>query len=115
MEQITDILSGTLALLFWAALYIAFAVSLQTIGKKTGVKNTWFAWIPILNLVLLLEIAGLDLWMIILFFIPCVGWIFDGYVWSEIAEERGKPGVIGWLMLVPVVNIFIPLYLAFSD
>jgi hypothetical protein len=115
MEQMVDLVSGTFAFIFMVALYVVSAVSLQTIGNKTGASNTWFAWIPILNLVLLLDIAGMDLWMIILFFIPCVNWIFLGYVWSQIAAERGKSEFIGWLMLVPIVDLFIPPYLAFSD
>jgi hypothetical protein len=115
MEQFVDLVSGTVGLLMWVALYVAFAVSLQTIAKKTGLSNGWFAWVPILNIVLLLQIAGMDLWMIILYLIPCVGWIFNGYVWSKVAQERGKSEFIGWLMLVPIVNIFIPLYIAFSD
>jgi hypothetical protein len=115
MEQMIDLLSGTVALVFLIALYAVSAISLQTIGNKTGAKNTWFAWVPILNMVLLLEIAGMDLWMIILFLVPCVNWVFFGYVWSQVAAERGKSELVGWLMLVPFIDLVIPPYLAFSD
>lgn len=32
----------------------------------------------------------------------------------KIAETLGKPGWIGLLMLVPVVNLLVPPYLAFT-
>src|SRR5512134_3015738 len=114
MEQVTQLLGSVVSLVFLIALYVVSAVSLQTIGNKTGAKNTWFAWVPILNMVLLLDIAGMDLWMIILFFIPCVNWIFLGYVWSQVAAERGKSELVGWLMLIPFIDLFVPPYLAFS-
>jgi hypothetical protein len=115
MEQFADLLSGTIAFVLWAGMYLAFAISLHVIAKKTSTKNAWLAWIPILQFILLLDIAGMDWWMILIFLIPCVGWIFNGYVWSKVAQERGKSEFIGWLVLVPFVNFFVPLYLAFSD
>lgn len=36
-------------------------------------------------------------------------------VWMGIAEERGKPNWWGILLIVPVVNLIVPGYLAWSD
>ena len=44
--------------------YVYFAFGLQTIAKKTNADDVWFAWIPILNLILFLNIAEKPLWWI---------------------------------------------------
>lgn len=106
---------------FWLlilACYAYAALALQTIARKTNTPDGWFAWVPVLNLVLMLQIAGKPLWWIVLFFIPIVN-IFAGIVitivvWMAIAEKRGKPRWWGVMMIVPVMNIITPGYLAWS-
>jgi hypothetical protein len=102
-------------LIIMAAFYIYMALALQTIAKKTNTENAWFAWIPILNVILMLTIAKKPIWWIILFLIPLVNIIIAIIVWMAIAEARGKPNWIGILMIVPIVSIFIPGYLAWSQ
>ncbi len=46
-------LSGGPVLIIWLAIYAYFAFSLMTIANKTGTENSWYAWIPILNVVLM--------------------------------------------------------------
>ncbi len=100
---------------FSAVIYVYFAVCIQKIAKKTGVENTWMAWIPILQIVPLLEAARKPIWWIILCFIPLVNIIISIIIWMGVAEARGKPSWIGILIIVPVINFFIPAYLAFFD
>ena len=95
--------------------YVYFAVCFQKIAEKTSTENPWWAWVPILNILLMLKIAGKPMWWIILLFIPLVNIIIAILVFMAIAEKRGKPSWIGILMIVPLVNLFIPAYLAFSD
>lgn len=95
--------------------YVYMAICLMTIAKKTNTANAWFAWIPILNIILMLQIAQKPLWWIILMLIPIVNIIIAIIVWMAIAEARGKPSWIGILMIVPVVNLIVPGYLAFSS
>ncbi|MBX3120224.1 MAG: hypothetical protein KF784_14255 [Fimbriimonadaceae bacterium] len=95
--------------------YVVQAVALMTIANKTGTENSWMAWIPILNVLLMLSIAGLDWWYILIMLIPCVGWLVVLYAWWLICEERGKPGWISLLQLVPCIGFFVPLYVAFVD
>ena len=99
------------------ALYIFMAVCLMKIAKKTNTPNGWFAWIPVLNVVLMLQIAKKPVWWIILLFIPIVNmvWIvLQILVWMAISRECGKEEWLGILIIVPVANIIIPAYLAFS-
>lgn len=99
------------------ALYVFMAICLMKIAKKTDTPNGWFAWIPILNIVLMLQIAKKPVWWIVLLFIPFVNiaWIvLQILVWMAISKECGKEEWLGILIIVPVANIIIPAYLAFS-
>jgi hypothetical protein len=91
------------------------ALCLQTIAKKTNTENAWLAWIPIVNIILMLNIAKKPLWWIILLLVPLVNIVIMIVVWMAIAEARGKPSWWGILMIVPLVGIIVPGYLAFSD
>jgi hypothetical protein len=95
--------------------YIAWGLALFLIAKKTDTANAWFAWVPILNILLMLDIAGMDWWWMLLLFVPCVNVIVSIYVWWQICEERNKPGALGLLMLIPLVNLLVALYLGLSD
>jgi hypothetical protein len=41
--------------------------------------------------------------------------VFFGYLWYNIALARNKPGWIGAITFLPIVNLFTMGYLAFSD
>src|SRR5579862_185431 len=96
----------TFGLIFVIAVYVLSAYPIYVMGQKTDSDHAWFAFVPILNLVLLLEIAGKDLWWLILFLIPCIGLIVWIIVWMAVAEEMDKPSWVGVLMLIPVVSFF---------
>jgi len=96
------------------ALYIYFAVALMTIAKKTKTPNGWLAFIPIANVYLMTQIAGLPAWYtlaILLPIIPIVGpiamMVAMVYFWWKIAEAIKKPGWWGLLILVPIANLVI--------
>ncbi len=94
--------------------YLWFAYALMVIAQKTDTENSWFAWIPILNIYLMCKIAKKPVWWLILFFIPLVNIIVLVLVWMGIAEARGKPSWWGILMLFPVLNLIIISLIAFT-
>jgi Family of unknown function (DUF5684) len=102
-------------LVFALAAYVYFALAIQTIAQKTNTENPWLAWIPIVNIVLLLNIAKKPIWWFLLFLIPLVNIVIAVIVWMGVAEARNKPSWWGILMIVPVVNLIVPAYLAWSD
>src|SRR6266849_10516763 len=51
-----------LALLIGLVVYVYIALAVQTIAEKTNTENAWLAWIPIANLILLLNIAKKPIW-----------------------------------------------------
>jgi len=95
--------------------YVFHALALQAIAQKTHTENPWLAWIPIANLVLMLNIAKKPIWWIILCFVPLVNIVIIVMIWMAIAEARGKPNWWGILMIVPVFGFVALGYLAWAD
>ena len=101
--------------------HILLAIVLTGVAAKTDERDAWWAWIPFLNIAYMFRLARMSwMWMLLAIF-PCFLW-FTGFVvlavfivaWWKIAERCHKPGALGLLMWVPIVNVFVGLYLAFS-
>ncbi|MGB6429971.1 MAG: DUF5684 domain-containing protein [Candidatus Acidiferrales bacterium] len=102
-------------LIIGLAAYVYMALALQTIAQKTSTENAWLAWVPILNIILMLNIAKKPLWWILLCLIPLVNIVIIIMVWMAIAEARGKPNWWGILIIIPVAQLIVPGYLAWAD
>ena len=102
-------------LVIFAAIYVYMALAFSTIAKKTNTQNAWWAWVPILNIILLINIAKKPVWWVVLFFVPIVSIVIAIIVMMGVAEARNKPNWWGILMIVPFVNFIVPGYLAWSD
>ncbi|MFO1519862.1 MAG: DUF5684 domain-containing protein [bacterium] len=104
-------------LVVYVACYLFFAFCLAKIAEKLGQpfgKSFLMAIIPIVNLILIVQLAGKPMWWVILFLIPIVNVVMAVLAFMAIAEKRGKPSWYGILMIVPIVNIFILINLAFA-
>jgi len=105
------------------AIYVLMALSLMKISQKTKRGTPWFAWVPILNQILLLNLANLSGWylvaIIILAGIPILGWaaivLFLVYIWMRIAVLCKKPDYLGLLAAIPPFQIILMLYFAYGD
>jgi hypothetical protein len=102
-------------LVIMIAAYVYFALALKTIAEKTNTENGWWAWVPILNIILMLNIAKKPIWWIILLMIPLVGLVMAIIVWMAIAEARNKPSWWGILLIIPFIGMIVPGYLAWAD
>jgi hypothetical protein len=105
----------TTFLVIGVVFYVFLALALQTIAEKTGTPNAWLAWIPIANVILMLNIAKKPVWWILLLLIPVVNIIVSVMVWMAVAEVRQKPSWWGILTIIPVLNLIAIGYLAWSD
>jgi len=94
--------------------YIYNSLCLSKIAGKTNKAFGWFAWLPILNVFLILMIAKKSFWWFILLLIPLINFVCMVIIWMEIARMRDKPAWLGLLMMLPVANFIIIGYLAFS-
>lgn len=103
-------------ILFFVLIYLAIVVlyiaGLWKVFEKAG-QQGWLAIIPILNIYILIKIAGREGWWILLFLIPCVSFVVAAIVYIDVAGKFGKSAAYGigmWLLGF----IFIPM-LGFGD
>lgn len=105
-------------MLVWSAIglasYVYSALALMKIGKGLGYQNSWYAWIPILNMVMLFNLGGQNPWLILLALIPGLGALILGILTiialANIAEKRGYDKVIALISLIPL-GAYVLLYL----
>jgi len=121
------VLAGMFLLMVIAAIifHIYFALCLYFIAKKAAVEPAWLSWIPIANAFLMCKIAGVSyLWLLGLLvqflpFIGILGAIYSVglfiYLWYKIILVRNKPAWFVILMLIPIANLVVMGYLAFSE
>ncbi len=97
------------------ALYLFMCYCCKRICEKCGKDPGILIWIPIAQLVPMLQLAGMAIWMIVLFFIPIVNLVVGIMMWAKICQARGKSPWLVIMMFIPIVNIFFIPYLAFSE
>lgn len=102
-------------LLIALGLYAYVAVCFQKMADKLSVSDSWWAWIPILNIILLLRMGGKPLWWIVLFFVPIANLVVAILVMVAVLEALKKPPLLVIGLLIPVVNLAVLGYLAFAD
>ena len=117
-----DAQAGVLAALFGGAMlfvsiicslgmYIYMALTLMKTAQKLGAENAWYAWIPILNGVLLFKLGEQNPWLLLLLLIPGIGALIVGILailaTMKICEKRGYDKLLGLLMLVPIASLIL--------
>lgn len=112
MSVLDYLLQAQWLLLILVALYFYFAFFLMVLARKTSTSHIWLAWIPIANLFQLCRIGRRSMLFAILLFIPPINIVAVAMAWRSIAQARGKPAWTGLLILVPGINLLLPLYLA---
>ncbi|MBU1119881.1 hypothetical protein KKA50_01645 [Patescibacteria group bacterium] len=88
--------------------YIYCSLALMKIAKRMDHENPWFAWIPILNLVLMFQLGEQNPVLLLLLLIPGVGAVVVGVLsiiaLMKICEKRGYDKMLGLLSLIPVAS-----------
>jgi hypothetical protein len=87
--------------------YVFFAACWKVIAKKSGeADKAWWAWVPILNLLLALKVAGKPGWWFLLMLVPVVNFFTWIVVCMGAAGARGKGGGVGIIAaLIPVIGL----------
>ncbi len=105
-------------LIIFVGLVIVFGLPQHTCAQKLGHSKPWMAFLPIAHVVQLFNLADLSGWLVLLGFVPVIGWIaivlLAIYSWMKIAEKIGHPGWLAILMIIPILGIVIPFYIAYG-
>jgi hypothetical protein len=89
------------------AMYVYTALAYMKIAQKLNHPNPWFAWIPILNIVLHFQLAGMSGWYTLLMLVPIANIVVYIIALMNICEKRGFEKLLGLLYLVPVANLIL--------
>ncbi|MFH8252169.1 DUF5684 domain-containing protein [Microbacterium sp. B2969] len=74
LEMWNTVTLATLSLVSFVLFYAWTAIALGAVFRKSG-ESAWKAWVPVLNLVVFLQVAGLSAWLVLLFLVPVVGFV----------------------------------------
>jgi hypothetical protein len=102
-------------LLTGLAIYIFCCFCYKLICEKCGLTPGILIWIPIVQLVPLLQVAQMPVWMIILLLIPFVNLVVLVVLFAKICIARGKSPWLVIMLFIPIVNLVFLPYLAFSE
>lgn len=88
--------------------YVLSAIALWKVFSKAGFPGI-LAWIPIVNTILVVKIAGYSAWLVLLYLIPIVNIIFAIFVALRLGErfEKGAFFSLLWLWLFPIIGFFV--------
>ena len=94
--------------------YLVAAFSLMKVAERTEAKaEAMVAFIPILNLLLMLRIARKPMWWIVLFLVPGLNFLMWIFLCIGLSRARGNGLFLGLLMaFVPLLGFPV---LAFAD
>ena len=106
---------GLLGWLIIFAIYFYFAFMQYKIAKRCYCSdNAWWSFVPVLNALLLIQMAGKPQWWFLLFFVPILNFAVFSVLWAETAKRSGNSEVWGMLFTVPLFNIVAAYVMAFS-
>jgi hypothetical protein len=97
------------ALILGLSIYIYSAIALTKIAKRLNCDNAWFAWIPILNIVLILKIGDMNPLLVLLLLIPGLGGLALAVIsiiaLMKVCEKLGYDKLLALLVLIPIGNL----------
>ncbi len=100
--------------LFLTILYLLFCFPLFIIATRMRMTNPVLAWVPFLNLILMVNMTGRSMWYLVGLFIPILQILLLVNIWMDISGHLRQSKWLGLLILLPGINILMIWYLAFS-
>ena len=100
-------------------IYIVIGYSLGKLFEKAG-KPLWAGFVPIYNLVVMLEVIGRPIWWLAIFLVaivPIIGslavFLFSIIIWIDFAKSYGRDTM--WGVLLALFSIITLPIMAFSS
>lgn len=111
MNSYSDLVSSadqTTGTVVGIVIYVLLAVALWRVFSKAGWPGI-LALIPIVNVFVLVKIAGMSAWLGLLYLVPVVNLIFAIVVAFRLGARFGKGGAFSFflLWLLPIIGWFV--------
>jgi hypothetical protein len=87
--------------------YVCMAIGLYFSAKKANTKNPWVAFIPVIQIVVLLQLIDKSGWSILLLLIPVINWILV-IIWVVKYFKAFEAGS-GFVAIAIITMILLPL------
>lgn len=87
--------------------YVCLAIGLYFSAKKANTKNPWVAFIPVIQIVVLLQLIDKSGWSILLLLIPVINWILM-IIWVVKYFKAFEAGS-GFFAIAIITMILLPL------
>lgn len=95
--------------------HLVFSFCAMLICRKAGIEPGILVWLPVLQLIPLIQASGMSRLWFLAWFVPVLN-IVAQIIWSfKIVKARGKSGWVTLFLLLPLTNVLAFFYLAFSD
>ena len=95
-------------------IYVLYAVALWRVFDKAGYPGV-LAIIPIVNVFILVKVAGYSAWLTLLYLIPIVNLVFSIVVAVRVGRGFGKGGAFSFFLLwIPALQIIGYMILGFG-
>lgn len=138
-EAIMQALSGNVIILISMVMYLYICYWFMIIFRKLGCGAGWEAFIPFYNWYVLYSSAKINFWTNIIFYalvfflihfplnvlanvlnvflLKCSFIIVlpMPWLWMEVAYKLGKPSLVGYGMVIPVLNLIVLPYIATGE
>lgn len=95
----------------WAVLY---GIPIFVLSMRAELSSPRVAFIPLVGLANVARAGGNSGWIILLRFIPLLNWILMAWLWAAAAIETGQSSALGWLTLIPLLNLILYWVIAFN-
>ena len=96
-------------------IYLFGCFCLKSICEKAGYEPGALIWLPILQMIPMFRAAGMSAWWVLACFVPLLNLVATILWCFKIAKARGKGVLVAIALLLPALNLFAILYLAFSE
>ncbi len=87
------------------ALALIGAIGFYRLAKRMNHPNPWWAFIPVLNVIQLLQLADLNPWFVLVLFVPYVNFLLPLVAYYKISQKVGVN-----MTTSLILAIFIPFY-----
>lgn len=106
---------GGIFMLIMFGIFFYFAFAQFKIAQKLNHQNAWFAFVPILNTVQLIQMAGKPMLWFLGLLVPIVNIVLFAMLWIEVAKATGHSSMVGFLVLIPPISFVTIGMMAFGS
>lgn len=96
---------GGIIMLIIIGMIFYFAFAQFKIAQKLNHQNAWFAFVPILNTVQLIQLAGKPMIWFLGLLVPFVNIVLFAMLWIQVARATGYSAIVGFLTLIPPISL----------